>query len=227
MVDERRAGGAARGARRAVDRSRAIAYTAAMKLGQRVLDDPERGCWVTYAPDFLAPAEADALLAFCLGSIAWQTESPVMFGRAITVLRRTCAFGDPGTRYRYAGLERSAEVWPPALAAVRERLLESTGQRFDYALGNLYPDGRAGLGWHSDDEDDLVDQAPIASVSLGAPRDFALRLGSGGPAARTLALGHGSLLVMGGATQRHYQHRVPPRLRCREPRVNLTFRSMR
>lgn len=192
-----------------------------------VLDDPARGCWVTYAPDFLAPAEADALLAFCRDAIAWQTESPVMFGRAVTVRRRSCAFGDPGTRYRYAGLERTADPWPPALAAVRERLSERTGARFDYVLGNLYPDGRAGLGWHADDEDDLALDAPIASVSLGAARDFALRLGKRGPAALTLRLAHGSLLVMGGATQRHYQHRVPARLRCEAPRVNLTFRRMR
>ena len=75
-------------------------------------------------------------------------------------------------------------------------------------------------------ERELVRDATIASVSLGAERDFDLRLGNaGGRCART-RLAHGSLLLMGGATQRHYQHPVPKRARCVEARINLTFRAM-
>jgi alkylated DNA repair dioxygenase AlkB len=70
-----------------------------------------------------------------------------------------------------------------------------------------------------------VRNAPIASVSLGAARDFAFRRGRSGPACATVRLEHGSLLVMEGSTQRHFQHRVPPRKTCGEPRINLTFRK--
>ena len=84
-----------------------------------------------------------------------------------------------------------------------------------------------GLGWHADDEHDLVRDAPIASISFGATRDFKLREGRSGSACMTVPLESGSLLVMEGTLQRHYQHCVPPRLRCQEPRLNLTFRVMR
>jgi alkylated DNA repair dioxygenase AlkB len=191
-----------------------------------LLDDAERGCRVTYRPHFLAPDEADTLFDELARGAPWRAETPVMFGRPVEVRRKTCSFGEPGRRYRYAGLERDAAPWPPAVAALLGRLRAAAGSAFDYVLCNLYPDGAAGLGWHADDEDDLTPGAPIASVSLGAERDFALRLGRKGPACLTVALGHGSLLIMHGATQAHYQHRVPPRARCRSPRINLTFRRM-
>jgi alkylated DNA repair dioxygenase AlkB len=191
-----------------------------------LLDDTERGCGVTYQPDFLAPAEADALFDELSTRAPWRAEAPVMFGRAIEVRRKACSFGEPGRRYRYSGLERQADPWPPAVAALLARLRAAAGSGFDYVLCNLYPDGDAGLGWHADDEADLTPGAPIASLSLGAERDFAMRLGPKGPACLTVALGHGSLLIMHGATQAHYQHRVPTRVRCRSPRVNLTFRQM-
>lgn len=192
-----------------------------------VLDDPARRCRVTYEPGFIPRHEADALLDRLLREAPFTAETPVIFGRAIEVRRKSCSYGDPGIRYRYAGVTRVAAPWPEALRALHERVMRTTGVPFNYALCNLYPDGAAGLGWHADDEDDMEPNAPIASISLGAPRDFALRLGRSGPACVTVTLGHGSLLVMEGETQRHYQHRVPPRRRCRQPRVNLTFRVIR
>lgn len=159
--------------------------------------------------------------------LPFVAESPVMFGKAITVRRRSCAIGEPGVRYRYSGLERVAHPWPEGFASLLDRVDRAAGARFNFALCNEYADGEVALGWHADDEDDLVEDAPIASLSLGATRDFALRLGSSGPSLRTIALEEGSLLIMGGATQRHYQHRVPARKRCADKRINLTFRVMK
>ena len=191
-----------------------------------ILDDAARGCRVTYEPAFLSPTEASAWMER-LRALPFVTEAPVMFGKPMPVRRQSCGIGEPGARYRYTGLERVASPWPEGFDLILERLRERTGQRFNFALCNLYPDGDAGLGWHADDEDDLTRDAPIASLSLGATRDFAMRLGSHGKACLVVALEPGSLLVMGGATQRHYQHRVPPRTRCTEARINLTFRVMR
>ena len=192
-----------------------------------LIDDPARRSRVTYEPDFLDAPTADALLAFLDTNTPFHAEAPVMFGRPVEVRRRTFSYGDPGTRYRYSGVERVAAPWPDALRPLLDRLEARTGVRFSFALCNLYPDGAAGLGWHADDEDDLAPGQPIASVSLGAARDFAMRPGRSGPACLTVSLAHGSLLVMGGETQRHYQHRVPPRARCAARRINLTFRLTR
>jgi len=39
-------------------------------------------------------------------------------------------------------------------------------------------------------------------------------------------LHHGSLLVMSGATQTHWLHRLPQTKTVNKPRINLTFRTM-
>jgi hypothetical protein len=115
---------------------------------------------------------------------------------------------------------------------------------FNSCLLNLYRDGSDHVPWHADDEPvygDLTD-CTIASVSLGAPRLFQIRQNSleitGDTRAavapadcvlrRKYMLHNGSLLVMRGATQRHYQHRVPKRERRPVgPRINATFRTIK
>lgn len=192
-----------------------------------LLDDGPRGCRVSVTQDYLPPPVADALFASLHAEAPFETEAPVLFGQARVVRRRTCSFGEPGVRYRYSGLVREAHPWHPALVPLLGPLQESTGTRFNYALCQVYPDGAAGIGWHADDERDLDPEAPIASLSLGAARDFQLRLGRSGGAVVDVRLAHGSLLLMGGRTQQHYQHRLPPRARCTTARVNLTFRCLK
>ena len=66
-----------------------------------------------------------------------------------------------------------------------------------------YKDGTDYMGEHRDDEKELVPTSPIASLSLGQPRDFIFRHGEsrGKNAKRNLppvkiTLEHGSLLMM-------------------------------
>jgi alkylated DNA repair dioxygenase AlkB len=92
-------------------------------------------------------------------------------------------------------------------------------------LLNLYRDGRNSMGWHADDEPELGPEPAIASLSLGATRRFRLRPRPGlVHPPFSLELASGSLLLMRGATQRHWQHALPKTTRSLGPRLNLTFR---
>jgi alkylated DNA repair dioxygenase AlkB len=193
---------------------------------ETLLDDRTRGCRVTIEQGFLGPDEARLWMRRLADELPFEREAPVMFGRPIPVRRASCSIGEPGARYRYAGVLREAIPWPAGFESVLARIEQAAGTRFHFALCNAYEDGDVSMGWHADDEDDLEPDAPIASLSLGAARAFAMRLGRVGPACATVTLEPGSLLLMEGATQRHYQHRVPPRKRCREARINLTFRRL-
>ena len=88
----------------------------------------------------------------------------------------------------------------------------------------LYRDGRDSVAWHGDTigrgrtEDTLV-----AIVSLGAPRALLLRPRGGGESHRFM-LGHGDLLVMGGACQRAWEHAVPKTAKPSGPRISVQFR---
>ena len=191
-----------------------------------LLDDVTTRSWVHHLPAYLALDAADALFAHLHAHAPLVPEVPVVFGKPRPVKRESCVFGEPGVRYRYSGLVREALPWPDVMLPLVQRLRDELHTPFNFVLCNRYPDGDAALGWHADDEVDLQRGASIASISLGATRDFAVRFGTRGTALFTVALAHGSLVVMGGNTQEHYRHRVPARRRCTEPRINLTFRVM-
>jgi len=84
------------------------------------------------------------------------------------------------------------------------------------------------MGLHSDDEPELGPEPLVASLSLGATRRFQLRPTKRAKEAAPveLPLGHGTLLLMCGPTQRLYRHGVPKEPRVTEPRINLTFRRV-
>ncbi|TLY51025.1 MAG: alpha-ketoglutarate-dependent dioxygenase AlkB, partial [Gammaproteobacteria bacterium] len=83
------------------------------------------------------------------------------------------------------------------------------------------------MGWHSDNEPELGAEALIASFSFGGVRRFRLRHRADTTARLELGLPSGSLLHMGGTTQRYYRHDLPRTARAVAPRINLTFRLIR
>lgn len=95
---------------------------------------------------------------------------------------------------------------------------------------NLYEDGAAAVGWHSDDESlfqgkfrDIL----IISLSFGVTRTFELRVNypeEGEQAVYQIRPGSGDLMTMEGMTQKHCQHRVVKEERIDGPRINLTWR---
>jgi alkylated DNA repair dioxygenase AlkB len=192
--------------------------------GARVLALPDATIW--YEPAWLGAAEADALFATLGATLAWQVHAVRVWGRLREAPRRSAWYGDSGVRYAYSGLDLAPLPWPAPLAALRARLVAGLGVPFNATLANLYRDGRNRMGWHADDERALGDAPVIASVSLGAARPLLLRHRRRALPVESVTLGHGSLLVMAGVTQRHWQHALPARVRVDAPRINLTFRHV-
>jgi alkylated DNA repair dioxygenase AlkB len=182
-----------------------------------------RDAWLDHEPSWLAPAEADRLLAVLSAELRWEQRTIVLFGRAILQPRLIAWAGAVG--YRYSGQTLPPRPFTPTVEGLLARVGERAGVRFNHMLANRYRDGRDSMGWHADDEPELGDDPVVATVSLGATRRFALkprRPGDGrGPA---LDLGPGSLVIMGGACQRHYVHGIPRQADVRGERISLTFR---
>ena len=202
---------------------RAAVFVPSGEPGERLpLEDADIRFW----PVALAVEEASELLDRLLTGIDWQHEEVLIFGQRRPVPRLVAWHGDPGASYMYSGTPHQPLPWTPALELVRERVLGLTGCAFNSVLLNLYRDGRDGMGWHSDDEPELGRDPVIASVSLGAPRRFCLRHRRRKDQRLDVSLGHGSLLLMAGATQHHWVHAVPKTAVPVGPRVNLTFRQI-
>ena len=134
--------------------------------------------------------------------------------------------GDPGARYRYSGTTHTPSPWHAAVLNLRDRIAAHCDAPFNSVLINLYRTGQDSMGWHADNEPELGPEPLIASVSLGATRDFRLRRNDRSQPTITHALESGSLLVMKGDMQRDWQHSLPRRARVNQPRINLTFRQV-
>ena len=184
------------------------------------LEDAE----VALAQGWLAPAAADALLGALRAQVPWEVHRIRLFGREHASPRLSCWIGDPEAVYRYSGTVFVPHAWPPVLDALRRALQDDLGSPFNSVLANRYRDGRDAMGWHSDNEPELGPAPVIASVSLGATRRFLLRHRVRRDQRCALELPHGSLLVMRGGTQRHWQHALPRTARPVGERINLTFR---
>ncbi len=81
------------------------------------------------------------------------------------------------------------------------------------------------MGWHSDNEKELVANATIASLSLGSNRKFSFKHTKTGEMV-SLTLRHGSLLLMKGEIQDHWKHQLPKTKKSIGARINLTFRTV-
>jgi alkylated DNA repair dioxygenase AlkB len=182
---------------------------------------------VSYHPTFLSKNEADNFFRAIRDEAAWKQEKIKIMGKEVYPSRLTTSYSDKNLTYTYSGISKTSTEWIKPLWQLRDKITEKTGVRYNYALLNLYRNGKDYIGPHSDSEKDLILDAGIASVSLGSERDFVLHHRKGEKDNIVLSLRHGSLLVMAGDCQKHYKHSVPARKKDKKERINITFRLVK
>jgi len=178
--------------------------------------------------NFLSEPAATRLFHALTDAVTWRRDSIKLFGKTMEIPRLHQWFADDGLTYTWSGLTMTPQPWLDELIDIREQIEAACDNPFNSALANLYRDGSDSMGWHADDEPELGHQPVIASLSLGAERDFVMRCRDDETAKKQcIKLQHGSLLLMAGDTQRYWQHSLPKRRKISEPRINLTFRLIR
>jgi len=180
---------------------------------------------VNYYGKLFSTEEADYYLNSLLNSIEWKNDEAVIFGKHIITKRKVAWYGDTKFEYTYSNITKHALVWTDDLLKLKAITEEKTKETYNSCLLNLYHSGDEGMAWHSDGEKDLQKHGAIASVSFGAERKFSFKHKETTETVSIL-LEHGSLLVMKGATQDNWLHRLPPTTKIKTPRVNLTFRTI-
>ncbi|GGU39811.1 alpha-ketoglutarate-dependent dioxygenase AlkB family protein [Streptomyces lavendofoliae] len=172
------------------------------------------GAWIDLLPGWLHGA--DALFEELAGNVPWRAERRTMYDHEVDVPRLLAHY-------------RERDPLPhPVLDEARDALsahyAAELGEPFTTAGLCYYRDGRDSVAWHGDRvgrgsrEDTMV-----AILSVGEPRDLALRPRLGGPGTR-VPLGHGDLVVMGGSCQRTWEHAVPKTAKGVGPRISVQFR---
>ncbi|MEX0315245.1 MAG: alpha-ketoglutarate-dependent dioxygenase AlkB, partial [Allomuricauda sp.] len=127
----------------------------------------------------------------------------------------------------YSGLTMHPLEFTHELAEIKELVEKAAKSKFTTCLLNYYRDGKDSNGWHSDDEKELGTNPIIASVSFGAERFFHLRNKMDKTRKLKILLENGSLLLMKGKTQHHWQHQIPKTAKPIGGRINLTFRILK
>ncbi|KAI9740595.1 MAG: hypothetical protein M1834_005176 [Cirrosporium novae-zelandiae] len=127
---------------------------------------------------------------------------------------------------------------PQCMLPLLDLIQRATNETYNFILINYYADGRDSISYHSDDERFLGPDPTIASLSLGATRDFYLKrkpelLPKGTKAdIHKMPLASGDMVLMRGKTQTEYLHSIPKRstnlkagLEKETGRINVTFRK--
>jgi alkylated DNA repair dioxygenase AlkB len=172
------------------------------------------GAWVDVLPQWLRGA--DALFDRLLTGVPWVAERRRMYDRVVDVPRLLAFYAE--------GATLPDPLLAEALGRLNARYAPALGEPLRTAGLCLYRDGRDSVAWHGDDTGrSRTEDTVVAIVSLGAPRQLALR-----PRGRAIqhrfALGHGDLVVMGGSCQRTWEHAVLKTSRPVGPRISVQFR---
>jgi len=158
--------------------------------------------------------------------IRWKQEPIVIFGKQVMQPRLTAWHGDSGKSYRYSGILMEPTPWNKTLLEIKAKIEKITGVTFNSALLNQYRHEKDSMGWHRDNEKELGMNPVIASVSFGEVRRFLFRHYLEKSLKKELYLNSGSLLMMSGETQKHWEHSISKQSTPVGPRINITFRTI-
>jgi alkylated DNA repair dioxygenase AlkB len=177
-----------------------------------VLLDDELGR-VAYTPDLLAADVAQAWFAELRQSVPWKTQRRRMYDRDVDVPRLLAHFR----------LDEEDGA-PDAIRIATGQVVAYTGVPFNSVGLNYYRDGRDSVAPHNDHLAEIVQDFPIALLSLGATRRMTIRAKEAPRRVRHVDLTGGSLLVMSYETQQHYTHGIPKTNESVGARISLAFR---
>ena len=177
----------------------------------QILWDDHRGT-ITYHPDCIPLDLAERWFVALKDNIAWADERRRMYDRDVDVPRLVARFAlsDPGL--------------PETLSSSADVVCRATAVAFNSVGLNFYRDGRDSVAPHNDKLHDLVVDAPIAILSLGATRRMTIRTKKTPRTIFHLDLAPGSLFVMSYATQLHFDHGIPKTMTSVGARISLAFR---
>jgi|LauGreDrversion4_1035100.scaffolds.fasta_scaffold138196_2 alkylated DNA repair dioxygenase AlkB len=183
---------------------------------------------ILFMRNLFTPTEAKLYFDLLQNNISWKQEEVKFYGKTYPVPRKTAWYGYEGFNYSYSGITCFPEIWTKELLKIKSQIERFIPEEdFTSVLLNLYNNGNDKMGWHADDEKELGMNPTIASVSLGETRRFDIKHKQNKDLQFKFELTSGSLLIMRGAIQHNWVHQIPKQKKVKEPRINLTFRTIK
>lgn len=145
-----------------------------------------------------------------------------MHGKLVKTPRWQQAYG---ADYKYTGNVNKALPVPPMLQPLHAWARAEIDGRLNGLLLNWYDAERAQyIGKHRDSTVDMIEGAPIITVSFGAERAFRLRRWKQ-DGFRDFAAKDGSVFVLPYDTNLAYTHEVPHSAQSEGRRISITLRA--
>lgn len=179
---------------------------------------------VDYIGEFIDENESIQLMKELSTKVNWRHDEIILFGKKITTKRKVYFIGDEGIEYKYSNMLKIADSWFDEIKTLKKKVEKICNTSFNACLLNYYENGSQAMSWHSDNEKELKEKGVIASISLGAKRNFQFKH-NGSNEKVSLELENGSLLIMKEETQYFWKHQLPASKKVTSPRINLTFRQ--
>ena len=142
------------------------------------------------------------------------------------------------------------QKYSPELKNIQKELVNMYSSKYTFpkevkkpninsSLINVYRDGNDSIAFHRDNLPEFGENPTILVISLGTTRKIQFRrviYNSENPKSMKkdknnqvmnfdINLEHGSLLVMGGSTQKYFSHGIDKDPNCKEKRFSITFRE--
>ena len=143
--------------------------------------------------------------------------------------RKTDYFGQIG--YSYGRIKHEPATYPdkPVFARILTGMKEIVPD-FSYedytCLVTYYPDGKAQIPLHNDDEEQIVEGSTIYTVSVGCDRYLTLQNQVGLINETAINITHGSVYSMTRDSQTMWKHGMLPQ-DCSAPRISFGFRKLK
>ena len=192
-----------------LDAAAAPTFDASFAHARRIALDAD--AWIDDVPGFVDGAAL--LFADIVERAPWEQRRVHMYERMVDEPRLTAWYGkaliDPDL--------------PPVVPEIAAALTARYDRTFNAVGAALYRDGRDSVAWHGDRIPLDIVEPIVAILSLGSSRTLRMREKAAHANARAFTLEPGDLFVMGGNSQRTWEHSVPKVARA-GPRMSLQFR---
>ena len=137
--------------------------------------------------------------------------------------RKTCWMSDTNTNLEYSEKIMEPIKLTKKIAEIRNKLNDKFGIFYDSVLVNYYPDGGAGMRYHSDPLSNKWDTNFII-VSFGITRKLVFRKIADYDKKYTFQLNDGDCINMFDDCQDQYQHSIRKDKQINSGRISLVFK---
>lgn len=177
-----------------------------------------------HVPNFVSDKETKRKFISFLESLPYTRPNFKIFGKQCKSPRDVCFIGNcDNTTYSYSGISLQTIQWDSELIdPILEKIKEITGEDYNCALVNKYVDNNDYIGFHKDNEKELLNKN-IVSLTFGQERRFIIK---NAEEKHEIKIKDGDLVVMTKNCNRNYYHGIPKEKKALGTRYNMTFRRV-